>query len=116
MSMLFYFFEKNSFAATYNLTAAIEAISMTNMALPKKPNDYLITELLARQAESSHHLESLLWAFARRNYSVLDSGIVESFTNRIGELRYEIIEAYRSHTFDIRTFVLLVSLKDLGFC
>lgn len=86
------------------------------MARPIKPNDYIISKLLAKQAESSHDLESLLWAFARQNYSVLDSDIVESFTNRIGELRYEIIEAYRSRTFDIRTFVLLVGSKGLGFC
>ena len=113
--MLFFFLQKNSFAATGNLTAVIEAISMINMALSTRPNDYLISTLLAQQAESSHHLESLLWAFARRNYSVLDSGIIESFTNRIGELRYEIIEAYRSRTFDIKTFILLVCPIGLGF-
>lgn len=86
------------------------------MALSKKPNDYVISKLLAKQAESDCDFESLLWAIARREYSVLDSGTIQSFTNRIGQLRYNIIEAYRSRTFDIKTFDISVGSKGSRFC
>lgn len=85
------------------------------MALSKKPNDYLTSELLAKQTERNCDLESLLWDFARRNYSALDAKIVESFTNRIDELRFKIVEAYRSRTFDKRTFDVMVGPKGLIF-
>lgn len=85
------------------------------MALFKKPNDYLVSELLAKQAKRNCKLESLLWDFAERNYSALDSDLVESFKNRIGVLRYKILEAFKSPTFDIRTFDVLVGSKGLKF-
>lgn len=85
------------------------------MTLSKKTNDYLISELLAKKAERSCDLESLLWDFARCNYSALDAKVVEPFTNRIGELRFKIVEGFRSRTFDKRTFEVRVGPKDLIF-
>lgn len=86
------------------------------MALSTKPNDYIVSQLLAKQAESDRDFESLLWVFARRDYSSLDSKVVEHFTVRIAELRYKTVEAYKSGMFDIRTFDVLVGSKGLRFC
>lgn len=85
------------------------------MALFKKPNDYLVSELLAKQAKRDCNLEALLWDFAERNYSALNSDLVESFKNRIDVLRYRITEAFQLPTFDIRTFDVLVGSKGLMF-
>lgn len=100
--------------ATYNIS--FEAVSTIKMAPSKKPNDYLVSELLAKQANRDSGLEKLLWDIAQRNYSALNSGLVESFKSRIDELRHRIRGAYNSHKFNIRTFDVLVGSKCLGFC
>ena len=100
--------------ATHNIS--FEAVSTIKMAPSKKPNDYLVSELLAKQANRDCGLEKLLQDIAQRNYSALSSSLVEFFNSRINELRYRIRGAYSSRKFDIRTFDVLVGSKCLGFC
>lgn len=91
---------------------SLSTILVVGMALFKKPNDYLIGELLAKQAERDCNLTLLLWAFARRDHSVLDSEVVETFTTRIGRLRYRISQAYKSRVLDRRILDDLVCSRD----
>lgn len=85
--------------ATYDI---LEAIPIIKMALLKIPNDDLVSDRLTKQTERNRNLESLLWNFARRNYSALNSGLVQPIQNRIGLLRYKITETYKSLMFDVR--------------
>lgn len=99
--MFFFFFDQTLSLqlATYDI---LEAIPIIKMALLKKPNDYLVSNRLTKQTERNRNLESLLWDFARRNYSALNSGLVQPLQNRIGLLRYKITETYKSLTFAVR--------------